>query len=562
MDYAAVEAQALKIANQMIAERAKVDLYYLANSILGGEGVLDPKVHGPLCRALRPLIFYKNPEAIEGVEFPSDYGRTDEEGMPSEEEKQAFLEWMEQFKPDATTGAIEDKINMMVNRILALMPRGTLKSTVITVAFTIQFELNFPNGRVLVVSETFSKAKAFLGEVKTHFEKNKKLRTVYGTIYKNDDGSAMTPNQNEKFDTWSTEALNLSSRNRPLKEPSIDVAGIGVTKNGMHYDLIIADDLHSELNTKEKDQIDKVKDYFKLLFSLLEPGACLATVGTRWDDDDTYQMIIDEYTDMFNFITRSAESESGDLFYPTRLNRTVLNDFRRIQGPYLYSCQYLNNPVDSDSAEFKQSDFKYISRDEADKIPMNLYGLVDPSYFGKHGGSDFAAFVVGGMGIRKEIYTRFAFQDKLKYSQIFNKMAELQDLFPTIRLWWVEAIGTKSLEDDFERMNDERMMAGKRRLNIHFNRSQSRSKEERIRALIPHYERGDAYHVAGGGMIDTLEGQLKRFPKAKFDDMMDAWSGILRVGMPPRAQLSEEDIQKRNRRSKILSKPRSPMTGY
>ena len=97
MDYSVVEAQTKQLASQLIAERAKVDLYYLANSILGGEGVLDPKVHGPLCRALRPLIFYKNPDAIEGVEFPSDYGRTDEEGMPSEEEKQEFLEWQEQF---------------------------------------------------------------------------------------------------------------------------------------------------------------------------------------------------------------------------------------------------------------------------------------------------------------------------------------------------------------------------------------------------------------------------------------------------------------------------------
>lgn len=562
MDYTAVEAQALNIADQMMAERSKVDLYYLASYILGGEGVLDPRVHGPLCRALRPLIFYKNPEMIEGVEFPSDYGRTDEEGMPSAEEKQVFLEWMEQFKPDATTGAIEDKIQMQVNKILALMPRGTLKSTVITIAFSIQFNLNFPNGRVLIGSETYTKAKAFLNEIKGHYEKNKKLRRIYGTIYKNEDGSPMTPNQNEKNDTWSTEAINLSCRSRPLKEPSIDCAGIGVTKNGMHYDLILGDDFHSELNTKEKDQIDKVKEYFKLLFSLLEPGACMAIIGTRWDDDDLYQMIIDDYQDMFNFITRSAESADGALFYPSRLNRPVLDSFRKIQGPYLYSCQYLNNPVDSESAEFKQSYFKTITRDQYELTPVNLYGLVDPSYKGKHGSSDYAAFGVGAMGPRKEIYMRHCFQDKLKYSQIFDQMAKFQDMFPAIRFWWVEAIGTKSLEDDFDRMNDERMSKGLRKLDIRYNRSQTLSKEERIRALIPHYERGDAYHVQGGGMIDTLEGQLKRFPKAKFDDMMDMWSGILRVGTPARARISEEDIQKHKRRSKIINKPRSPMTGY
>jgi phage terminase large subunit-like protein len=562
MDYAVVEAQAKAVANHMIAERAKVDLFYLASQILGGEEVLDVKVHGPLCRALRPLIFYKNPEAIEGVEFPSDYGRTDEEGMPGEIEKQEFLEWLEKFKPDATAGAIEDKLNMMVNQILALMPRGTLKSTVITVAFSIQFSLNFPNGRILIGSETFTKAKAFLSEIKSHYEKNKKLRTIYGTIYKNDDGSSMTPNQNEKNDTWSTEAINLSCRNRPLKEPSIDCAGIGVTKNGMHYDLIIGDDFHSELNTKEKEQIDKVKDYFRLLFSLLEPGGCMAIVGTRWDDSDLYQMIIDEMFDDFNFITRMAESNGGELFYPSRLTKKVLDKFRAIQGPYMYSCQYLNNPVDEESAEFKQSYFKYITIDQFNAIATNSYGLVDPSYKGKHDSSDYAAFVIGSMGTHKEIYCRHAFKDRLVYSQIFDKMAELDAQFPGLRYWQVEAIGTKSLEHDFDRMNDERAMKGLRRLVIRYNRSQQQHKEDRIRALIPHYERGDAYHVQGGGMIDSLESELKRFPKAKFDDVSDAWSGILRVGTPPRENLSDEDVQKHKQRSKMLNKPRSPMMGY
>lgn len=563
LDYSSIEAQANAIANQMVAERAKVDLFYLANYVLGGEGVLDVRVHGPLCRALRPLLFYKNPEMIEGVEFPSDYGRTDAEGMPTAEQKQEFLEWQKQFMPDADSGMAEDKLSSYINKLLALMPRGTLKSTLITIAFIIQWHLNFPNGRALIDSETFSKSKNFLSEITGHYEKNKRLRQIYGTIYRNEDGSPMTPDQNAKHDTWSTEALNLSCRSRPLKEPSIDCAGIGVTKNGMHYDLIVGDDLHSEINTKEKEQIEKVKEHFKLLFSLLEPGGSMAIVGTRWDDDDLYQMIIDDLGEDFNFITRMAESTQGQLFYPSRLNRKALDNFRKIQGAYLYSCQYLNNPVDPDTAEFKPSQFQYISAEELEGIPTNRYGLVDPSYKGIKNKGDYAAFVIGEMGPRREIYCRFAFQEKMIYSEIFNKMAELDDLFGP-RFWFVEAIGTKTLEHDFMRMNDERVLSGKSRLKIQFNRSQPNAKEDRIRALQPHYERGDAYHVLpGGGMIDTLEGQLKRFPKAKNDDLSDCWSGILRVGTPPRdIPTDEREVQKRKSYIKMLNKPRSPMTGY
>lgn len=562
MDYAVVEAQAHQIANQMMAERAKVDLYYLCSYILGGENVLDPKVHGPLCRALRPLIFYKNPELIEGVEFPSDYGRTDEEGMPTVEEKAEFFAWQAKFMPDADTGVAEDKLNIYINQILALMPRGTLKSTVITIGLTIQFHLNFPDGRVLLDSETFTKSKAFLSEITGHYEKNKKLRTIYGTIYKNEDGSPMIPDQYAKHDTWSTEEINLSCRVRDTKEKSIECAGIGVTKNGMHYDLIIGDDLHSEFNTKEADMIEKVKEHYRLLYSLLEPGGCLAIVGTRWDDDDLYQMIIDDEQAEYNFITRMAESDEGELFYPTRLTRKVLKKFRGVQGPYMYSCQYLNNPVDPDTAEFKSEMFQYITRGELESIPRNRYGLVDPSYKGVKNKGDFAAFVVGDMGPRKEIYCRYAYKEKMIYSEIFKKMEELQDMFPEIRYWWVEAIGTKTLEHDFERMNNDRALSGKQRLKILFNRSQPNAKPERIRSLLPHYERGDVYHCDGGGMIDSLESELKRFPKAKNDDLSDCWSGILRVGTAPRDILSDEDMQKRKRRSTMLNKPRSPITGY
>ena len=415
MDYASVEAQALALANQMMAERAKVDLYYLCSYILGGEEVLDPKVHGPLCRALRPLLFSRNPEAVEGIEFPSDWGRTDDQGLPNEQEKEEFLVWLEQFIPEME-GIVSsgDTFDVTLNKLLALMPRGTMKSTLITIGFTIQWHLNYPEDRVGIDSETWTKSKAFLSEIVGHYEKNKKLRTIYTTLYRNEDGSPMYPDQNAKSDTWNTEAINLSCRTRPRKEPSIDTMGIEVTKNGFHYDLIIADDLHSEKNSKTKEAIDKVKEHFKLLYSLLDPGASLAVVGTRWDDDDLYQMIIDELADEFNFITRSAESDDGSLFFPNRLTRKVLDNFRKVQGGYIYSCQYLNNPVDQENATFVSSQFKSISIEQFNAIPHITIGFVDPSYHGKHNTSDFAAFVLGAMGSRKEIYCRYAFKDKMK----------------------------------------------------------------------------------------------------------------------------------------------------
>lgn len=539
----------------MIAERAKHDLYYLCKYILGGEEVMDPKVHGPLCKATRPLLFYSNPEEVLKHDYPSDWGREEDEGLPNEAEKQEFLEWQAKFEPDIdAVHAVGDKFDTHLTNLLALMPRGTLKSTVLTIGFTIQFLLKYPNARVLIDSETFSKSCAFLAEIKGHYEKNKKLRDVFFTLFK------CYPDDNHRSDTWSTTAINLACRQWVRKEPSIDTSGIDTTKNGMHYDLAMLDDLHSEKNTRNGEQIQQVKDHRKLVYSLLDPGRPCCVVGTRWDDDDAYQEIIDLQSEDFNFITRKAEADDGDLFYPGRLNRKNLSTFRKIQGSYIYSCQYLNNPVDDSTATFKRDQFKYITNEELEKLPVNWYGIVDPSYKGVS--SDYAVLMIAGMGARGEIYVKNIYRQKLTYTEIIDKMFELEDVY-TPQRWQLEVIGTKSLEHDLERKQVERVAQGKRRLRIVFVRSRPNAKEDRIRSLSPHYERGDAYHVIGCPQLDVLENELIRFPKSKNDDASDCWSGILDIGQKPRGvQYDEKHLQKRKRYITMLNKPRSPMVGY
>ena len=554
-----LQGQATSVAEQMIADRAMHDLYYLCKYILGGEEVLDPKVHGPLCRATRPLLFYKNPEEVLKHNYPSDWGREEEEGLPTDDEKQKFLEWQEQFKPQPDgTLVVEDKFDINLTDLLALMPRGTLKSTVLTIGFTIQFLLKHPNARVLIDSETFTKSCAFLAEIKGHYEKNPKLRRIFYTLFK------CMPDDNKRTDTWSTTAINLACRTRVQKEPSIDTCGIDTTKNGMHYDLGMLDDLHSEKNTKNPEQIQQVKDHRKLVYSLLDPGAPCCVIGTRWDDDDAYQEIIDTQSSDFNFITRKAEADDGTPFYPGRLGRKILDRFRAIQGAYIYSCQYLNNPVDDATAQFKREQFKYVSLEDIKNTPINWYGIVDPSYTkpGSSGSqSDYAVLMIAGMGPRREIYCRYIFRAKMTYAEIIDKMYEIDAAFNPLR-WQLEVIGTKTLEHDLERAQENDSMEGKRRLKVMLVRSRPNAKEDRIRALSPHYERGDAYHIKECPELKVLESELMRFPKSKNDDVSDCWSDILNVGSPPRGDLLDEKrSQKRKRYLTMLKKPRSPMVG-
>lgn len=548
-DLQLLKQKAQELAYQQLLERCKVDLFFLCKYVLGYD-IIDEFTHGPLCAATRPVLFWKDKEKAKSIEFPSDYGRTDEQGMPNEQEKEAFFKSLEEFIPGISE-AVKDKVDFDLHELLALMPRGTLKSSCITIGFTIQWFLNYSEERILLDSETWTKATNFLVETKGHFESNANVRGMFRAAW------GVYPDENKKL-AWSDSKIVLSSRKKARKEPSIDTAGVEVTKNGMHYDLIIFDDLHSENNTNTKDQIEKVKQHFKLAYSLLDPGCPVIVIGTRWTFDDLYQLIIDEYGEDFNFITRSARGKSGRLFYPQRLTEVVLAKFRKKQGPYLFSCQYMNDPVDSETADFKKEWFRYKNWRDVEGMPINWYLTIDPSAGGES--ADFAAFVISGMDYQSQVYVRYVLRKKTNYAGVVTTTIDLYRKFPEIKRIAVETLATQtSLEYTYK----EKMKELNFWMPIQFINSRQKSKVERILALAPKYEFASIFHIRDCPQITDLEDELLKFPKAPNDDASDALATVLEIAHPPmRGAANPERRSKRKAYLKKLNAPRSPMIGY
>lgn len=544
-----------EIANIVVANRCKYDLFYLVKYVLGGGDLIDPRVHGPLCASFRHLLFKNNPEESRKYRYPSDYGYPEEHGMPTKEEKLAFRRWAHKFSPDVKDEkyVVKDKIDLNLTSHLYLMPRGTLKTSVITIGGTIQWLLNHPEDRVCIDSETVTKSQGFLTEIKGHLEENEKLRQVWHTLHGD------YPDDDRKKKKWSTEGLVIATRKKSRKEPSVDCIGPGVARNGYHYDIAFLDDLHSELNTKTKERIEEVKEHRKLVYSLLDPNAPQVVVGTRWSFADMYQSIIEEEAEDFNFITRSALSPLGEEFYPTRLNRATLKRFRRIQGAYLFSCQYMNNPVDDDTATFRREDFRYMNRHAMSTRKINWYGLVDPSYEGPY--SDYCAMVIAGVDCDGNYYVKHIVREKMTYGAIIDKMFELDALFKPAR-WALETVGTqKSIEHILRTKEKE----NHKTLRVHLFKSRSATKEERIRGLAPYYESNKVFHCSGIANLDHLEDELSKFPRAKNDDVSDCLAGILEIAVRPKGGKKILD-EKASTNSKdyitMLNKPRSPIVGY
>lgn len=515
------EADLRNLAFQNLALRCKTDLYFLAKEILNYDK-MEPATHQELCDYTTSIL--PNP-------------------------------------PEPTT-TMEPGFDARKNLLLLLMPRGTFKSSVVTVSFTLQYILNEPNARILIDSETFSKSKAFLREIQDHLISNEKYREVFKAIH-----GVYPFEKKSTAKLWTDSEIILPCRTRPLKEPTISCAGIDVTKNGMHYDLIICDDLHSEKNVTNAEQIGDVIQHYKLAFSLLDPGKPMIVIGTRWHELDLYGHIIDFEQEDFNILKKSAYNPDGSLFFPEVLDEQALDKIRRRQGSSIFSKQYLNEPVSDENATFKRS---YIVRKHWEEVkdrPINWYWLVDPSYtdprtVGTY--SDYAAFVLAGMDYQRDLYVRHVVRMKMTYGDIISKMFELNNdpHFRDIRnpKWLLEVIGTKSLS--YELSNEQR-----RRntwLNVQEIKSQPNSKEERIRGLAPFYESGHIFHIQECPQIEELEIELIQFPTGRHDDIIDCLANVLLVASPPNAKAMRHRDRDDDPRSQNRStyKPRSSLMGY
>jgi predicted phage terminase large subunit-like protein len=325
----------------------------------------------------------------------------------------------------------------------------------------------------------------------------------------------------------------------------------------MHYDLIIADDLHSERNVTNKEQIEQVIDHYKLAFSLLDPGKPFIIIGTRWDYSDLYQHILDFEADDFNILKKSAYNDDGSLFFPEVLNEMELDKIRRRQGTSIFSKQYLNEPVSDENATFKRDKIVRKPWDEVKNRPVNWYLSVDPSYEGTY--SDFAALVIAGMDYQRDLYVKHVVRKKLTYGEIIQEIFKLYtESDVRIQKILIETVATqKSI--GIELANEQ-----KRRntwLPIQEIRSRQQSKEERIRGLAPFYEFNHIFHVKECPQIEELEYELLHFPTGRHDDVVDALANILEVASPPMNRQTPYD-RERKRNNPLAWKPKSAITGY
>lgn len=464
--------------------KARRDLFYLATEVLGY--ALVPEVHKPVCS------FFLQPDP--------DRGLYDQDGTRSR---------------------------------LLLDPRGHFKTT-IDIAHCIQLILNFPDIRILIVSGVLELAQRMLNEIKYHFTANDRLRNLFPEI--------AVKSSNAGLKSEFTSPTRLNGR---LREPTVSVSTIDSVKAGSHFDWIKFDDVVNEVNSQNKDQIQACIDGFMHFSPILEPGGFKDVIGTRYDYSDLYGWIIDNNNDNeWAVMQRAACSlpmmKNSKILFPRdargqeRFSYKILNDIRQ-RDPYLFNCQYLNDPTPTDDTHFPMQLIKDAFKPSIQILPLfyNTDLMGRKTYragsvfctwdlaFSEEKQADFTCGVaglydrLGRLFIVDLVLGRFSPYDlvkevvgmALRWRPFLNRIAiEKNSGAPLLEL---------GLTPEFNRLNFYPYVEW-------VPTNPKRTKQERILGLNPLLKQNRLFFSSDLPHKDDLIKQFTRFPNFSHDDIPDA----------------------------------------
>jgi len=407
-----------------------------------------------------------------------------------------------------------------------LLPRGHLKTSLVTISKTVQFILRDANVRILIANQVWDRARDILREIKGHFEMGM-LPHLFGHFVSQ---------------KWTEDSVVVRQRTRAYKEPTIMTTGVEAETTGGHYDIIFLDDLVGLQNSGTVDQLEKAKRFRRSMVNLLEPGGKIIEIGTRWHLNDTFSDILEKEIDYYDVMVRRVV-EDGKIIFPKkfakrfdRVRKTWLADptgtcmdyvdhLRASMPANEFSSQYMNEPIDDASRIFRDGDFRYYTRS-----PEGLFKVmtVDPAITEKNT-ADKTAIVVMGMDVGRKVYVLDYLAGRWGISDV------IRNIFLMWERFYPNAVGMESM--GFQRalkyaleteMRDRRQFFAIEELR---SPNLSNAKELRIKALEPFYRRGDIFHhetMKG----KELERELMTFPKGRNDDLADALAYGLQLMVP------------------------------
>lgn len=410
-------------------------------------------------------------------------------------------------------------------------PRGSAKSTIAAFLYPFHQIIHKRCHFVVIVQNTFSKAKEILNSIKDELKDNESLVRDYGIKMKRDmEGDSIFVHR----DGFSI---------RVLCKGAEQIGSVrGERFRSWRPDLIIVDDLEDDTMVKNPDRrIELQNEYDEALMPSVNPSKHqVIVIGTILHDDCLMAKLVSsdfypEYRKLFytaryeNFVTHAQES-----LWPERWTVEDLNKLEK-DKPDVFAKEYQGDPVSGSLKNFEDSDFRRWT------IENGRYRLFDSEGKVTSDGllSDCRAAIGCDLAWEEKKTADFTVvipifitpDSEILVDSYICKRGVRPDQFEEIIFNMEEKLRKatgKMVTVGFEKAKLEKVMKwflgqAMRRRN-HFITTKDipwvSDKISRIVTVLqPRYKMGAVYHKQGMG---DLEYQLKRLPSGKHDDLPDA----------------------------------------
>ncbi|MEY8748955.1 phage terminase large subunit [Alkalicoccobacillus gibsonii] len=460
-------------------------------------------------------------------------------------------------------GLLSETLNTLTSdeitkRVAWSVPRGHAKSAYLSNMYPVHQIVFGLRRYIIIVSETMSMSRKFIEWVNDQLAHNKKLREDFGELTNNLAYKELKDNA-DSFETVNGCLVQASSTGSPLR---------GSRYKAYRPDLVICDDLESSKNTNTLELRNKNEEWFNKVVmpmgdvtrtafiymgTLVHATGLLPHVLKRADfDGRMFSAIVEEperqdLWDRYEEIYRDQENpdrlDDAVSFYVENQEemdkgaRTLWNDrfpyYKLMQekvniGSRAFGSEFLNKPIDDETAVFKSHYFQYFDdKDLYDQfnrpLPLDVYGFWDIA-IGKNANSDYNAIVTLGRDRRTGVlYVLDAWAKKCPMHEAL-RVAEQK-----VADYGHKIFGVETVQAQYDMFRQLRENATKRGLyKTRFKAVNPKGKkEDRIMQLEPLFENGTVRLKRHQRLL--IE-QLQQFLSHDNDDLPDALQGAVELG--------------------------------
>ena len=475
-------------------------------------------------------------------------------------------------------------------RKLGLVPRGHLKSTLGTKGYCLWRIYRNPNIRICVGTATTPLAKQFVIYIKQYLE-NASLQDriwnqrphIPGRLVPILDKAGFS-RRNQKWDlglwteaedkkvVWRGDAIQVI-RDKIYNEPTVLAASPGSNITGMHFDLVILDDIINDDTVATLEKREKTKVWTQDLESVIIPlhtttfgetykfeemlGDEMLVWGTRYHLDDYYKYLIDNKEDFgikvfFRNIFKNGKDATDGYLWEPQFNEKTITKIRKRQGVIRFTAQYLNRVVVNEDIIFPTERVKYIvpskvimqeksnivrilrKDDNGNEygVDVKLVSVIDPA-ISQQKTADFSVTMIGGLDRDRTFYCL-----DFKFGR-FLPAELIAHTYHLLDKWGLNATHIETVGYQLVLIQAFKAMFHKYRPIALIQYKPKGKKEDRIKYhLQPLFDNNQVVFMQWMHNCIELQDELEFFPSIH-DDIIDAMAMVVELATPTKEKSSK-----------------------